>query len=100
MAITNYFTLLYFVSLENVMGTGVVLWYVVCGKTRLGCGNIGICITFNISYNHIVYAKGCLNLNDKDLMNISWHILTIFVARDVNSKWERSKVGEEGGGVV
>ena len=30
---------------------------------------------------------GRSNLNDKDLMNISWHILTIFVARDINSKW-------------
>ena len=60
MAITNYFTLLYFDSLENVMGTGVVLWYVVCGKTRLGCGNIGICI-----YMYIYLWLGMLILNGK-----------------------------------
>ena len=32
------------------------------------------------------------------LMNICWHILTIFVARDINYKWERSQVVEGGGG--
>ena len=62
--------------------------------------NIGICIIFNMSYNPILYATGCLNLNYKDLMNISWHILTIFVARDINSEWERPNVGEGGGGEV
>ena len=32
--------------------------------------NIGLCIIFNISYNPILYATGCLNLNDRDLMNM------------------------------
>ena len=36
-----------------------------------------------------MYATGCSDLNETDLMIINWHILTIIVARDFNSRWER-----------
>ena len=40
----------------------------------------------------MLQGTGCSNLNDKKSMIISWHILTISITMDINSKW-----GREGG---